>query len=285
MATAGLPASLLAGAALLAPEGGNPFRPGAGSFAVGCAILAIYAVLAAVAVADRFAWFAAAAIAAAVGCVAALSTVLTGARGSSVAAVVTAVALVLSPILPMTALRLGRLPLPRVPTDTAAFRRDETPTLGPEVAENTEAAERVLSGLLGAVAAVVVCAAPALLAADTAWARALAGLAGTAMLLRARAYTGVGQRGALLIGGAVVLVATGASVVTGGGAGAHAALVGAVLVLGIVCMVYAVRAPANQPSPYWARFLNVVEFLALVSLVPLAAAVLDLYQAARSLGG
>jgi type VII secretion integral membrane protein EccD len=285
IAAAGLPASFLAGVGLVLAQDGNPLLPGPGPLAAGCAILTVYAVLAAVAVPDRLAWFAAAAAGAATGCLAALSTVVTGVRASSAAGVVTAGALVLSPILPMLSLRLGRLPLPRVPTDTAAFRRDETPTLGPEVAENTETAEKLLTGLLAAVAAVAVGGTVVLLAEDTIWPRALAVLAGTAMLLRARAYTGVGQRGAMLLGGAVVLVATAASAAANGSGPTRAAVIVAVLVLGLISVVYAIRAPANQPSPYWTRLLDVVEFLALVSLVPLAAAVLDLYQAARSLGG
>jgi type VII secretion integral membrane protein EccD len=285
VAAGGLPASFLAGTALVAPDGTNPFIPGPGPLAAGCAILAVYAVLAAGAVADRLAWFATFVVAAAAGCVAALSTVVTGARGSSVAAAVTACALVLGPILPITAIRLGRLPLPRVPTDTAAFRRDETPTYGPEVAGNTELAEKVLTGLLSAIAVVALAATTVLLAADTAWALGLAGLAGVAMLLRARAYTGASQRGALLVGGAAIMAATGGAVAWSGSATARAGLIVAVLLLGVICVVYAVRAPANQPSPYWTRLLDVVEFLALVSLVPLAAAVIGLYQAARSLGG
>jgi ESX secretion system protein EccD len=280
VAAAGLPASFLAGAALVAPDGANLFTPGPGPLAAGCASLTLYGVLAAAAVADRLSWFAAVVVAAAAGCVAALSTVITGARGSSVAAAVTAGALVLGPILPMTAIRLGRLPLPRVPTDTAAFRRDETQTYGPEVTGNTEIAEKVLTGLLSAVAVIAFGATIVLLAADTAWSTGLAGLAGAAMLLRARAYTGAGQRGALLVGGAAILVAGGGAVAAGG-----SGLIVAVLLLGVICLVYAVRAPANQPSPYWTRLLDVVEFLALVSLVPLAAAVMGIFQAARSLGG
>ena len=38
----------------------------------------------------------------------------------------------------MIGLRLGRMPLPRVPSDVKAFRRDERATLGPEVQDDTQ---------------------------------------------------------------------------------------------------------------------------------------------------
>lgn len=283
LAGAGLPASALAGVALVTPSGGDPFAVGADGLASGSAVLALYAVLAAVVVAERAAWFVAAALAATVGCGAALVTMVTGASPAAVAAAVTAGALVLSPVLPMVALRMGRLPLPRVPSDPGSFRRDDAGAAGPEVAERTRAAAALLTGMLSAVAVVSAAGAILLLrSASGVWIWALAGAVGLAMLLRARAYPAIGSRSALLTGGAAVLVATGISVAA---SGRGAILVVAVLAVGAVCLAYAMRAPAEQPSPYWTRLLDVVEFIALIALVPLAGAVVGWYDAARSLGG
>ena len=285
LAGAGLPAAFLAGIALGVRDGANPFAPRPEALAFGCAVLAIFAVLAIAAVPDRFAWFTAAAVAGAVGFVAALFAAATDTPSTSVAAVVAAGALALSPLLPVTALRLARLPLPRVPVDVAAFRRDETPTPGPEVAERTRTASDVVAALLAGIAAIVAGAAVVLSWSGNRWAWALAGLSGFAMLLRARAYTVASQRGALVIGAIVVLAVATPGLAASGPRGMQPVLIAGVLLLGVVGLSYGARALADQPSPYWTRLLDVLEVLSVVSLVPLAAGVLGLYQMARSLGG
>jgi ESX secretion system protein EccD len=270
LAGAGVPASFFAGVALGVADGSNPFTPRPEAFAFGCAVLALYGVLAA---------------AAGIGFLAALVTAASDAHAVRVAAVVAAGALAMSPLLPVTALRLGRLPLPRVPVDVAAFRTNETPTLGPEVADRTRTASDVLGGLLGGVAFVVVGATVVLVRSDSGWAWALAGVCGFAMLLRARAYTVATHRGVLVSGGIATLMIAAPGLAASGPSGMRPALIAGVLLLGVVGVSYGARARINQPSPYWTRLLDVLEVFAVVSLLPLAGGVLGLYQKARGLGG
>src|SRR5262249_12056666 len=138
----------------------------------------------------------------------------------------------------------------------------------------------MLTALLAAVSAVSVGAAIVLVGTGATWPRTLAAVAGLALLLRSRAYKSFGQRTALIAGGATVLALTMIGLAREGSWLLPAASGAA---LGIAGLAHALRAPRNNPSPYWGRFLEVIEFFALVSLVPLAAAVLDLYQRARSL--
>ncbi|WP_405103211.1 type VII secretion integral membrane protein EccD [Micromonospora sp. NBC_01412] len=282
VAAGGVPAAMIGG---LSVTGGLDAAMGltAGRLALACAAATLYTALAAVVVAEQR--FAAAAVAAAVGSLGALAGLLTTASPASVAAVTCCAAVMASPTLPMLALRLGRLPLPGVPTDAEAFRRDERPTLGPEVVGDTETAGRVLTGLLCGLAVIVACCAGVLLLTGGHWAWALAGLAGAVLLLRARAYVGLGQRAALLLAGAGSVLGLAARAGLAGGPGTRLFLAALLLVTGVVCATYAVRAAANTPSPYWGRLLDVVEFLALVSLVPVAGAVLDIYGAVRAWGG
>jgi type VII secretion integral membrane protein EccD len=224
-------------------------------------------------------------VAALSGGIATSAAILTGARPSSVSALLVPIAVVLSPALPMLALRVARLPLPRIPTDTAAFRADERPTLGPEVVGETETAESVLTGLLGAVAALALAGTNGKLADGSVWARVLGGVAGLALLLRSRAYVSVGQRGVLMLGGTGALLVTAGRLAVTGGDLTRVVLVLGVLAVGLVCLVSALRAVDNQPSPYWSRLLDMVEFLTLVSLLPLAAAVLDVFTKVRAFGG
>ncbi|MCW3815933.1 type VII secretion integral membrane protein EccD [Micromonospora sp. DR5-3] len=282
VAAAGVPATMIAGAAA---AGGLDPATGltAGRLALAGAAGTLYTMLAAAAVAEQR--FVAAAMATTVGSLGALAALLTTAPPAAIAAVTCCAAVMASPVLPTLALRLGRLPLPGVPTDVEAFRRDERPTLGPEVVGDTEQAERILTGLLWGLAVIVACCAAALLLVGGRWAWALAGLVGAALLLRARAYVGLGQRAALLLAGAGSVLGLAVRASLAGGPGTRLLAAALLLVTGVVCATYAVRAPAGAPSPYWGRLLDVVEFLALVSLVPVAAAVLDIYGAVRAWGG
>ncbi|MEH1017353.1 type VII secretion integral membrane protein EccD [Micromonospora sp. CPCC 206060] len=282
VAAGGVPAAMTGGLAVIGGLG-TAMELTAGRLALAGAAATLYTAVAAVVVAEQR--FAAAAVAAAVGTLGALADLLTTSSPASVAAVTCCVAVVASPALPMLALRLGRLPLPGVPTDVEAFRRDERPTLGPEVVGDTEAAERILSGLLCGLAVIVAGCAGILLYDGGRWAWALAGLAGVGLLLRTRAYIGLGQRAALLLAGAGSVLGLMARASLAGGPGTRLLFAGLLLVTGVVCAAYAVRAAANTPSPYWGRLLDVVEFLALVSLVPVAGAVLDIYGAVRAWGG
>jgi type VII secretion integral membrane protein EccD len=285
LAGAGVPMSLLAGTALGLPDGANPFAPDAPALVAGFAALTMYAGVAAAAVVDRFAWFVGVAAAAAIGFTAALVTAVTGAPATSAAAVVAASVLAITPLLPVTALRLSRLPLPHVPVDVAELRRGESPTVVPDVADRTRAASEVLGALLAAVAAAVAGATVVLAWSASGWAWSLGGAAGLALLLRARAYQKATQRGTLLAGGIAALVIAVPGLVASGPPGMRPALIAGVAVIGVVALAYGVRARANQPSPYWTRLLDVLEVVTVVSLVPLATGVLGLYETARTLGG
>lgn len=285
LAGAGVPASFFAGVALGVPDGGNPFTPRPEALAFGCAVLALYAILAAAAVVRRFPWFAGLTTAAGIGFLAALVAAASDAPPAKVAAVVAAGALATSPLLPVTALRLGRLPAPRVPVDVAAFRRDDRPTLGPDVADRTRTASDVLGGLLAGIALVVAGATVVLVRSDSGWAWGLSGLCGLAMLLRARAYTVAIHRGALVLGGIATLMIAAPGLAASGPPGMRPPLIAGVVLLGVVGVSYGARARLDQPSPYWTRLLDVLEVFAVVSLLPLAAGVLGLYETAKGLGG
>jgi type VII secretion integral membrane protein EccD len=255
------------------------------SLAVGLAAAAGYAVVGAGLVPDRAAWLVPVAVAAGAGALAAVVTVAFAVRPVHTAAVLSVCAIGLSPVLPRYALRLGRLPLPRVPTDVSAFRRDEQATLGPEVRRATQVAGEALTGLLAAVAGTVVVAAVVLLRSPGHWDWALAGLAGAVLVLRARAYLGVGQRLALLAAGVATATAAGVRAAVAAGMTGGLALLGGLALAGVGCAVWSVRATGRSASPYWSRALDVVEIVAMVALLPVCAAALDVYGAVRALAG
>jgi ESX secretion system protein EccD len=250
--------------------------------AAACAAVVAYAAgAAAIAPAGR-AWFTGMAVAAFLAGLSAFAVTLLGFPASSVAACAVAAALLLTPLLPSVALRLGGVPLPSAPADTFALRGEAAPPVGAEVFMAAGAANRVLTALLAAVVAVVLAAVGVLLATAPPWSFALIVLCGLALLLRARSYVHIGQRLALLGGGLLVLGAAAAWLAIASGT-MRAAVGLAVLAVGAACLTRAVRGGA-PPSPYWPRLFDIVEFLVLASLIPVALAVLDVYSFARSLG-
>jgi len=182
---------------------------------------------------------------------------------------------------PSLAIRLGRLPLPVValPADAdpaaLAARPDRNRVLA-AVARG----DAMLTGLLVGVAVAATGAAWVLRDAGRA-ALLLTLVAGLALLLRTRLLVTVRQRVPLLAGGTAVLLvpfATGAWDV-----GRLAVPLLAIAVVGLA--VAGVRYRRRAPSPYLGRAADVVEVLCLISVIPIAAAVLDLYAAMRGLSG
>jgi hypothetical protein len=91
----------------------------------------------------------------------------------------------------------------------------------------------------------------------------------------------VRQRAPLLAGGAAVLLMP---FVTG--ALSLGRLVVPALAVAVVGLAAAgVRYRRRAPSPYLGRAADIVEALCLISVIPIAAAVLDLYRAMRGLSG
>jgi hypothetical protein len=116
-------------------------------------------------------------------------------------------------------------------------------------------------------------------------ARLLVAVASAALLLRSRLFTTVRQRVPVLAAGlagvsvlAIVLIVEADEA---GLLGLVAVAVFAALVVTVAGATYANR----PPSPYLGRLADVVDILIVVSVVPVACAVLDLYSRVRGLSG
>lgn len=59
----------------------------------------------------------------------------------------------------------------------------------------------------------------------------------------------------------------------------------ALALAGGLCLVYADRVVRNLHSPFRARWLDILEYLVLISLIPVAAAMLGIYHAVRDAVG
>jgi type VII secretion integral membrane protein EccD len=277
-AAAGVPAALLAGMTALPP---HVFSPGSGQLAVGLAAVTLYGVLVVVAVAHRLAWFLAVTVAAAFGAIGAAVVLSSGARAAEAAAVLPVVATALGAVAPMISLRLARLPLPTVPSDMDSFRAEEKPTMDESVLGQTSIAEGMLTALLGAFGLVVVGSVIVLTQGDSVWQVALVGVLALAWLLRSRSYAGAAQRLVLVGTGLATLALLGGWLAGHGTQLSQFVACAVVAAAGVISLLYANRVRRGRRSPHWSRLLDVVEFLSLLALIPIAGVVVNVYAAIR----
>lgn len=196
-----------------------------------------------------------------------------------VAAVTMTVMTFLTSFLPSVSYRIAGIALPNLPVTTEAMLADETPVQS-DIVSRALLADRLLGSMLASSAVVAVLGGVLTLTQATLWSTLLVACVGLAFLLRARAFVGLTQRLALLLGGALntsmALVAV--------GIGASQSLLGlslmfgGVLVLAYIFAHYSARTYNRVLSPTWGRWGDVFEWLAIIGIVPALLGVLDLYS-------
>ncbi|MEY9860897.1 type VII secretion integral membrane protein EccD [Catenulispora sp. GAS73] len=273
---AGLPGAVLAGLSAAPPHRLLPLH--GGSAALGLAALAAYGAAAIVTVKHYSAWFGALAGAAALGGATAAVVGLADVTAAHAGVVLAVLSTALAAGAPMLSMRLGRLPLPRVPSDITAFRENEEPTLGPDVLNQTTTAQRMLTGLLAALGLSAVAGSVAALKAPGTWPVVFVSLLSVVWMLRSRSYTDTVQRVLLVGSGLASLTWLAGSLVVRHEESLLLAGVSVLALAGLGCFVYARHAGQGRHSPYWTRFMDVAEFLSVVALLPIAGVALGVYQ-------
>ncbi|MER5494945.1 type VII secretion integral membrane protein EccD [Streptomyces sp. NPDC002454] len=303
-----LPNVAVAGSGLLAPAAGQ----GIGQLHVltACAAVLLAALFLTAASPRGDGPFVAFAFAAGIGLLATFTALLAGFDAVETAAVCVPVAVGALAFLPGLSMRFARLPVgfaapstTRGPGPTAPGAYGEEPA-APEtvdaerVAAQARRGHELLVGLVGGCALVAVGAAAVLGFSDDPWARLLALATGLSLLLRAQLFRYSAQVGATLAAGLGSLVLLGlglalnppAHLVRDALRGDGTALdvrtvwlvaafaVGAALVTSVGLIV-----SRGGVSPFWGRFLELAEGFFLLTLVPLALAVFDLYAQVRAL--
>lgn len=261
---------------------------GAPHLLVGCTAAMLVAALAAFGIAEGTPNFLGVVVAGLFGALAALVALLIDSlTAAGVAAVTVAVLLAFTPLIPMFAFRLARLPLPSVPTSAEDLRRENETVPGPQVLRQTQTADRYMTGLVGTLGAVAA-GCEIFLGTGSGWSGpTLCAVVGVALVLRARLFFGRAQRMWLLLPGVFGLALL-AVVISLGDHSQAVVLAGVLvplLVTSVAVLTAGLRLPNSRPSPYWGRLADIVEMLVVMSIVPLALAVLDLYQKVRGLAG
>ncbi len=262
------------------------FQLGAAHLLIGSAAAMVVAVLAAFAIGDGVPGFVGAAIAALIATLAAFADLVTGLTGPGTAAITVSFVLAVTPLIPMLAFRMADLPLPFIPMNADDLRRDSYDVPGPAVLRKTLVADRFVTGLAGATGALVLGSVLLLSREPTGAAPWLIAVVSVAVALRARLFFGRTQRLWLLWSAAfgVALLAVTQALQHGQPVRLLAVVVPLLLAAGVLVAV-GLNLPGKRLSPFWGRTSDIVEALLVVSVVPLALAVLGVYGYVRGLSG
>ncbi|WP_345595738.1 type VII secretion integral membrane protein EccD [Streptomyces marokkonensis] len=244
--------------------------------------------------------------AAAIGLLATFVAMLTHLKPMETAAVCAPLSVCALAFLPGLSLRFARLPIGYEPPNgpRGSYSADESDSPEPVDAERVAAQARrgheLLAGLVGGCALVSVGASAVLGFTGNVWAQLLTLATGIAMLMRAQLFRYTAQVAATLVAGLACLVSLGLGLAMNPPVEYwHDALKGdtsaldlrsvwlAAAVAAAVALVTAVGLiiPRRGVTPFWGRFVEIAEVFVLLTLIPLALAVFDVYAAARSMTG
>jgi type VII secretion integral membrane protein EccD len=284
---AAVPYGFLAGLFAPARHGLDITKVGAPHLLAGFGAAMLVAIIAGFAVADGVPTFLGVAIAAGMGTIGAgVSYGFHGLPPAGVAGTVAAVVMGFTALIPPLSFRLARLPLPPVPTSAEDLRRDTEVVNGEVVLKRTAVADRFATGLVAAVALVAMGGLLFLAGSGTWSGPVTAAAVSVSLLLRARVFRGRGQRAWMLAAGLAGLGALDIGLaLRGSQVTALAGVLLPLLVLAGVVIGMAMWLPGHRPTPFWGRASDIIDMIVIISLIPLALAVLDVYSAVRGLSG
>ncbi|MDN5725647.1 MAG: type VII secretion integral membrane protein EccD [Propionibacteriales bacterium] len=205
-----------------------------------------------------------------------------------VAASAVAVALLmgLTIVLPALSFRLARIALPNLPSSSDQLIADETPVQS-DIVIRAVMADKLLGAFLTATAITVTIGCLQVLRHGSIWAVLLTAAVALALMLRSRSFIGFSHRLALLASG--MAVATMALSATLFMINNDVLRIGLGLGVGITACViltaYGTSFADKIISPVWGRLGDIVEWIAIMAIVPLVLAVLDAYTFALGLAG
>ena len=263
----------------------------------GSVALLLVAALGGVGVSASLRLFTAGAVVGLLGALTALISMVTSAAGA--AAVLLSVLVCGIGALPLLAIRFGKMPTPPVtlPTGTdaaegftgvsaasaldAARERPDRATIFAAVTRT----EELLAGMLLGHAVLTAAAFAVLAVAGSLSARILMTVSAIALLLRSRLFVTLRQRVPLVVGGLAGVAALGVDLLRNADSTVLLALTGGVLVLALITVVAGATYSRKPPSPYLGRAADLLDTLAVVSVIPVACAVVGLYAAVGGIGG
>ena len=291
-----LPFGFAGGAALVASDAGDPagvltWLPwlGGPELLAGSAALLLVAALGGVGVSAGLRIFTAGATAGLLGAVTALVSMVTSAAGA--AAVLISILVCGIGVLPLLAIRFGKVPTPSVALPTGGDAAGFTGTGG---AGTLDAArerpgretvfvavfrtEELLTGMLLGHAVLAAGAFVVLAAAGGLASRILIAVSAAALLLRSRLFVTLRQRVPLVTAGLFGVAALGMDLLWDANVTMRLGVSLVALLLAFVTVAAGATYSRRPPSPYLGRAADLLDTLVVVSVIPVACAVVGLYD-------
>lgn len=199
--------------------------------------------------------------------------------------------------LPGLSMRFARLPIGFDTPDTtprSAYDTDpapQEPVDAERVAAKARRGHELLVGLVGGCALIAVGSSAVLGFSSNVWAQLLALATGVALLMRAHLFRYTAQVAPVLAGGLASLVLLGLGLALNPPNAIDRAdldlrtiwLVAAIAAVAALVTAIGLIVSRGGLTPFWGRFLEIAEGFVLLTLVPLALAVFDVYATARSM--
>lgn len=286
-----LPYAAAAGA--LAVSSGDPVGPvaglrwvGAPELLAGSVALLLVSVLGLAGIATRLRVFVAGATVGSAGALTALGGLLLS--PDQTAAVLLCVLVFAVGAVPLLAIRLGKVPLPPITLPTGepggADRARDLPDRD-RVYAAVARTEEMLTGMLLGHAVLAVAAALVLGLSGGVAGRLLVAVVAAVLLLRSRLFVALRHRVPPVVAGLAGYAVLGAALVDRAGPAGRLALVVGGLALALLAVAAGTTYARRPVSPYVGRVADLADTALVVSVVPVACAVLDLYERARGLLG
>ncbi|OIJ65668.1 type VII secretion integral membrane protein EccD [Streptomyces mangrovisoli] len=298
-----LPNIAVAGSGLLALSAGQGI--GRLQFLLACTAVLVAAVVLTLVSPGGDGPFVAFVLASAIGLITTFIATLTDLRPIETAAICAPLSVCALAFLPGLSMRFARLPIGFEAPSTARGGYGESgesaaqqPVDAERVAAQARRGHELLVGLVGGCALVAVGASIVLGFSSNMWAQLLALATGVALLMRAHLFRYTAQVGATLAAGLAALVLLGLGLALNPPhtyfrdalQGDHTALdirsvwlAAAVAAAAALVTAIGLITPRRGVTPFWGRFLEIAESFVLLTLIPLALAVFDVYERARAM--
>ncbi|MGH3980988.1 MAG: type VII secretion integral membrane protein EccD [Pseudonocardiaceae bacterium] len=250
---------------------------------LGSVLALVFAAAAIMVIGRGITTFVAIAAAAALSAAASLVATLVEHPVAGIAAGAAAVALGGISLLPRVTIQLSKLPLPQVPSNAEDLAEDTGFPDYAAIERRAGIAHEYLTGMIigcGAVAAV----GAVLAASGGVFGVIMGAVVAAVLLLRARSYANGSQAIALLVSGMVAVAGLVMAWLPTASTFALLLLAfGGLAVLAALALVLGVVFPTRRFSPPMRRSVDIIEAVLIASVLPLALAVMDLYQTFRQL--
>ena len=201
------------------------------------------------------------------------------------AAVLLAVVLALTPLVPLLSIRLGRLPVPVLPTTAEELVSDTPPVPRSRVEARVRRSDELLTGMLGGGAVVTVLASTVLVLSGRRSALVLVALVAGVGLLRTRMFPALRHRLPLAVAGGTGLVLLGLAGLALDPQGRLLVVVPLLMLVGLVGLLAGRAYAVRTPGPYIGRLADVLDVLLVLAVVPTVCVVVGLYGYVRGLYG